>query len=125
MEIFCKGQFSVAYEVRISLDISHRTAMAGMPPAGIPEVPRQAARNQVELFIDGEYSCWMLIRRAYKFRLRPNPRQGSLLIDFSGQARFVWNKALSLNLERLKNERRILYYQEPDFLSKPWKKSEE
>lgn len=67
----------------------------------------------------------MKIKKAYKFRLKPTQQQESLLNDFAGQTRFIWNKALSLNLSRLKNKQRILYYQELDFWSKLWKQSEE
>lgn len=67
----------------------------------------------------------MIIKKAYKFRLKPSQAQKSLLTDFAGQTRFIWNKALSLNLARLKNKQRMMYYQELDFWSKLWKKSEE
>lgn len=67
----------------------------------------------------------MLIKKAYKFRLKPNLAQEALLHNFAGQTRYVWNKALGLNLARLKSGQRIMYYQELDFWSKLWKKSEE
>ena len=46
-------------------------------------------------------------------------------LSFVGCARFVWNKALALNKFRLENKQGIMRYQEPDFWSKLWKKSEE
>src|SRR3990167_750048 len=67
----------------------------------------------------------MLIKKAYKFRLKPSKVQEALLHNFAGQTRYVWNKALGLNLARLKSGQRIMYYQELDFWSKLWKKSEE
>ena len=67
----------------------------------------------------------MLVRKAYKFRLKPNKKQEALLALFAGHTRFLWNKALAINLERLKNKNRILYYQELDFWSKLWKKSDQ
>ena len=71
------------------------------------------------------YNPCMLIRKAYKFRLKPSPAQEVLLNNFAGQTRYVWNKALALNLARLKCGQRIMYYQELDFWSKIWKQSDE
>ena len=67
----------------------------------------------------------MKIRKAYKFRLKPTTPQQSLLTKFAGHTRFLWNKALSLNLARLKQKQRILYYQELNFWSLLWKQSDE
>ena len=47
------------------------------------------------------------------------------MVYFAGHTRFLWNKALSMNLLRLKRKQGILYYQELDFWSKLWKKSDE
>jgi putative transposase len=65
----------------------------------------------------------MRIRKAYKFRLKPNTKQLSMFDAFAGHCRFVWNKCLQLNLVRLKNKQRIMYYQELDFWTKLWKQS--
>jgi putative transposase len=62
---------------------------------------------------------------AYKFKLKLNDKQKAAIANYGGSTRFLWNKALSINLERLKNKQHILYYQELDFFSKLWKKSEE
>lgn len=67
----------------------------------------------------------MLIRKAYKFRLKPNVAQIELLHRYAGHTRFLWNKALAINLNRLKAKQQIMYYQELDFWSKLWKQSEE
>jgi len=67
----------------------------------------------------------MLVRKAYKFKLKPTKLQEELLVSFSGHTRFLWNHSLYLNLERLKNFQPIMYYQELDYWSKYWKKSEE
>lgn len=67
----------------------------------------------------------MKIRKAYKFRLKPNAQQEALLISFSGHTRTLWNKALRINLDRLEKKQSIMYYQELDFWSKLWKQSEE
>jgi transposase len=67
----------------------------------------------------------MQIKKAFKYRLKPSKIQEMLLTNFAGHTRFLWNKCLGLNLWRLKNHQRILRYQELDFWSKLWKKSEE
>lgn len=67
----------------------------------------------------------MLIRKAYKFKLKTNRKLENKFFSFSGHCRFVWNKALAMNLFRLKNKQKIMYYQELDFFSKLWKKSTE
>jgi len=67
----------------------------------------------------------MKIRKAYKFRLKPSKAQIELMAQFAGATRFLWNKCLRLNLERLKQKQHILYYPEMDFWSKLWKRSEE
>lgn len=67
----------------------------------------------------------MKIRKSYKFRLKPNPIQKQQLKDFAGACRFVWNKVLRLNLERLQSKQSLIWYHEADFWSKVWKSSEE
>ena len=67
----------------------------------------------------------MLIRKAYKYRLKTNPETESLLSQFSGCSRLIWNKSLAINLERLKNKHRILYYNELAFWLTFWKKTDE
>ncbi len=47
------------------------------------------------------------------------------MTEFAGASRFVWNKALALNLSRLNNKQPIMWYQELDFWLKLWKKSDE
>jgi putative transposase len=64
-------------------------------------------------------------RMAYKFKLKLDDKQKAIIANYGGSTRFLWNKALAINLERLKNKQHILYYQELDFFSKLWKKSEE
>lgn len=66
----------------------------------------------------------MKIRKAYKFRLKPNAIQEQQLIDIAGSCRFVWNKVLHLNLNRLQNKQRLIGYYEADFWSKLWKSSD-
>ena len=67
----------------------------------------------------------MLVRKAYKFKLMTNRKLENIFLLFAGHCRFAWNKALSMNLHRLKNKLPIMYYQELDYFSKLWKKSTE
>ena len=65
------------------------------------------------------------IRKAYKFRLKTNREIEEKLIRFCGSSRFLWNKALAINLERLKNRQPILRYNELAFWLVLWKQSDE
>ncbi len=67
----------------------------------------------------------MMIKKAYKFKLKPTATQEQLLNSYAGHTRFLWNKALGINLTRLKNKLPIMYYYELDYWSKLWKQSEE
>ena len=65
------------------------------------------------------------VRKAYKVRLKTNQDIEAKLVRFCGSARFVWNKCLAMNLERLENKQKILWYQEMAFWLTLWKRSEE
>jgi putative transposase len=65
------------------------------------------------------------IRKAFKFRLNTTSEQSQKMIEFAGMNRFVWNKALSINLFRLENKQSMLWYNELAFWLKLWKSSEE
>ncbi len=65
------------------------------------------------------------IRKAYKFRLKTNREIEEKLTRICGSSRFLWNKALAINLERLKNRHSILRYNELAFWLVLWKQSEE
>lgn len=67
----------------------------------------------------------VLIRKAYKFRLNTTPEISAKMAQYAGNCRFLWNKALAVNLFKLENKQRLCYYQEFDFFSKLWKKSDE
>lgn len=67
----------------------------------------------------------MLIRKAYKYKLKTNLDVEQKLIAFSGQARFVWNKVLALNLSRLENKQNLLWYNEAAYWLTLWKSSED
>ncbi|ASM52715.1 hypothetical protein PNIG_a0394 [Pseudoalteromonas nigrifaciens] len=64
----------------------------------------------------------MVIRKAYKFRLKTTPDINAKMVQYAGNCRFLWNKALAINLFKLQNKQKICYYQELDFFSKLWKK---
>jgi putative transposase len=72
----------------------------------------------------------MVIRKAYRFRLRPSEAQESLFRQYAGCRRLAWNKALDLQKKRLGREERTLGYsrlcsvllgwkQEHPFLAEP------
>jgi putative transposase len=67
----------------------------------------------------------MQILKAYRYRLKPTNEQELQLESYVGHCRFVWNKCWQMNIERLKNKQKIMYYYEMDFFSKLWKKSVE
>jgi IS605 OrfB family transposase len=71
------------------------------------------------------YNAQMQIQKAYKFQLKPNKTQHLELNKIAGGCRFAWNKALSLNLDRLQKKQPIIWYHEMDFWSKLWKSSDE
>jgi putative transposase len=65
------------------------------------------------------------IRKAFKFRLTPNEDQAQKMLEFSGCSRFLWNKVLAHNLNRLANKSPIFWYQEMSFWTTLWKKSDD
>ncbi|WFE67729.1 transposase [Thiomicrospira sp. R3] len=65
------------------------------------------------------------IRKAFKFRLNPNSDQVQKMVEFAGVNRFVWNKALAMNLFRLEHKQPILWYSEMAFWLTLWKQSDE
>lgn len=52
----------------------------------------------------------MKIRKAYKFKLKPNQTQSELFLQFSGCSRFVWNRALALIKYSLDQKQRYLNF---------------
>lgn len=71
----------------------------------------------------------MIIRKAYKFKLKVSPALSTMMSQYEGANRFVWNKALALNKERLDNpfkqNRRVVWYNDLAGLLKLWKQSDE
>ena len=67
----------------------------------------------------------MIIRKAYKFKLKTNPEVERLLTIFSGHSRFVWNYFWRVNKLRLENKQKIMRYHEMNYWLTLLKKSEE
>ena len=67
----------------------------------------------------------MKIKKAFKFRLKPNESQRAMLEKYVGACRFVWNKVLRMSLDRLQAKQSIIWYLEADYWSKQWKRSDE
>lgn len=67
----------------------------------------------------------MVIRKAFKFQLKINETQALELRRFGGCCRFVWNKALALQKERLEQKQSCLNYNKLAALLVEWKKGEE
>ena len=67
----------------------------------------------------------MLIRKAYKFKLKSTPELDRQLAQAAGCCRFLWNKALALNLKRLEEKQPLMWYQELAFWLAFWKKTNE
>jgi len=65
------------------------------------------------------------IRKAYKVRLKTNNNIENKLVRYCGSSRFLWNKCLALNLDRLEKRQSILWYNELAFWLTLWKRSEE
>jgi IS605 OrfB family transposase len=65
------------------------------------------------------------IRKAYIFRLKTNNVIESKLSRFCGCSRFVWNKTLAMNLERLEEGQPLLWYNELAWWLTLWKQSDE
>lgn len=67
----------------------------------------------------------MIVRKAYKFRLKTNIDVHQKLFNFAGQSRFVWNKILKWNQSLLGQRKRIIRYNEMCFWLTLWKQSED
>jgi IS605 OrfB family transposase len=65
------------------------------------------------------------IQKAYKVRLKTNRDIETRLARFCGSGRFLWNKCLAMNLERLEKNQGILWYNELAFWLRLWKYSDE
>ena len=65
------------------------------------------------------------IRRAYRFRLKPHREIEEKLARICGSSRFLWNKSLAMNLDRLEKRQSILWYNEMAWWLTFWKRSDE
>ena len=65
------------------------------------------------------------IRKAYKFRLKTNIDIEQKLNHYCGAARFLWNKSLAMNMDRLEKGYSLLWYDELAYWTTVWKRSEE
>ena len=72
-----------------------------------------------------EYNTDMLRLQAYKFELMPNGEQSRNLRQFAGSCRFVYNKALALNMDRYQKKEKHLSYAKLCALLPSWKKEHE
>ncbi len=54
----------------------------------------------------------MIIRKAFKFRIKTNPNLEILFAQYAGHCSFVWNKLLRMNLDRWNEGKAIMRYQE-------------
>lgn len=66
----------------------------------------------------------MKMRKAYKFRLKAKPSQLVLFRQQAGCCRFLWNKALALQKERLDDGEKVLRYAALCKLLTIWKREE-
>ena len=64
------------------------------------------------------------IRKAFKFRLNTTPEIEHRFTQFADASRFIWNKALGINLHRLNNGYPISWLSEMQFWLGIWKSSD-
>jgi hypothetical protein len=65
----------------------------------------------------------MTLRKAFKFKLRfKDAAQAVPFYRFAGSCRFLWNKAIALQIKRLEKKKRILCYEEMATTLLRWKK---
>lgn len=66
----------------------------------------------------------MIVFRNYRFQLEPTPEQGILQRQFAGCRRWVWNKALEIQLTRLEEKQPLLSYGQTAKLLTEWRHDE-
>ena len=67
----------------------------------------------------------MIIRKAYKFRIKTNLSLATKLAQFAGCSRLVWNRALALQKDRLNTKQSCLSYAGLSKELTQWKKEED
>jgi len=63
----------------------------------------------------------MKVRRGNKFKIEPNGKQVFLMYIYADHNRFVWNKALALQKERLENKEKLYSYNALSGMLPEWK----
>ncbi len=61
------------------------------------------------------------VQKAYKYQLKTNGDIEGQLTRICGSSRFLWNKSLALNLDRLEKGQSLLWYNELAFWLTLWK----
>ena len=51
----------------------------------------------------------MIIHKGFKYLLKPNNEQKKILLQHSGNTRFLWNYLLSENIEYYKKEKKFIF----------------
>jgi putative transposase len=67
----------------------------------------------------------MKIRKAYKFKLKPNQEKESLLAQFAGCSRFIWNRGLAIVKDSLEQKTGFVNYNSLAKQLIEWKKEPE
>ena len=67
----------------------------------------------------------MIIRKAFKFKLKPNQKLIGKFFQFAGCNRFVFNKTLALQKEKLETEKKVFSYNQVAAFLTGWKKEED
>ena len=67
----------------------------------------------------------MKIRKAYKFKLKPNQEKESLLAQFAGCSRFIWNRGLAIVKDSLEQKTGFVNYNSLAKQLTEWKKEPE
>jgi putative transposase len=71
--------------------------------------------------MDQVYHGGMIIRKGYRFLLKPTAKQAALFSRFVGCSRFVWNKALELQKAQIESKHAVLTYSKICAPLKQWK----
>jgi len=66
----------------------------------------------------------MKIRKAFKYRLKANSEQVALFVKQAGCCRFVWNKALSIQKQRLDAGEKLLSFAELSKMLTAWRRED-
>jgi putative transposase len=85
----------------------------------------QSVLPSVDVVISQEYNFGMKIKKAFQFKLKVSDQKIQQLQTYAGHCRFLWNKCLAINLHRLQCKQFIMRYNEMDYWSKLYKKSDE